>query len=116
MKSRGREQGAVSAAESEKYRELAKSIPLGSWLEIKEKNGAKSRIKLSWRSSVSNNYLFVNRKGVKVKEMHQNELAIALRVGSAFVIAGAEDPLMDRAFAAMMATLKGTGNSTPEPA
>jgi len=110
------EQESVSAAESEKYRELAKSIPLGSWLEIKEKSGAKSRIKLSWRSSVSNNYLFVNRKGVKVKEMHQNELALALRVGSAFVIAGAEDPLMDRAFAAMMATLKGTGNSTPEPA
>lgn len=102
--------------ESGKYRELAKSIPLGSWLEMKEKDGAKSRIKLSWRSGVSDNCLFVNRKGVKIKEMHLNELALALRVGSAFVIAGAEDPLMDRAFAAMMESLKGTGNSTPEPA
>lgn len=102
--------------EAEKYKRLAESIPLGSWLEIKEKGGVKSRIKLSWRSSVSDNYLFVNRKGIKAKEMDVAELALALRVGSAFVIAGAEDPLMDRAFAAMIASLKGTGNSAPEPA
>ncbi len=102
--------------EAEKYKHLAESIPLGSWLEIKEKDGVKSRIKLSWRSSVSDNYLFVNRKGIKAKEMDVAELALALRVGSAFVIAGAEDPLMDRAFAAMIASLKGSGNTAPEPA
>jgi hypothetical protein len=102
--------------EAEKYKQLAESIPLGSWLEIKEKDGAKSRIKLSWRSSVSDNYLFVNRKGIKAKEMDVSELALALRVGSAFVIAGAEDPLMDRAFAAMIASLKGSGHTAPEPA
>jgi hypothetical protein len=106
----------VPATESEQYRELAQNIPLGSWVEIKEKDGSKSRIKLSWRSGVSDNCLFVNRKGVKVREMKLNDLALALRVGSAVVITGAEDPLMDRAFAAMMASLKGTGNSTPEPA
>ncbi len=107
---------SAPADEAGKYRKLADSIPLGSWLEIKDKGGAKSRVKLSWRSSVSNYYLFVDRKGMKAMEMKQSELALALRVGSAFVIAGAEDPLMDRAFAAMMASLKGTGNSTPEPA
>jgi len=107
---------SISASEAEKYKELAASIPLGSWLDVKEKDGSKSRVKLSWRSGVSDNYLFVNRKGVKAKEMKHNELALALRVGSAFVVAGVEDPLMDRAFAAMMASLKGTGNTTPEPA
>lgn len=102
--------------ESPKYMKLAESIPLGSWLEIREKGGVKSRIKLLWRSSVSDNCLFVNRKGVKVKEMKLAELALALRVGTAIVIAGAEDPLMDRAFAAMIGSLKGSGNPSPAPA
>ena len=108
--------GPMPAGESEKYKQLAESISLGSWLEIKEKDGTRSRVKLSWRSSVSDNYLFVNRKGIKAKEMPVAELALALRVGSAFVMTGAEDPLMDRAFAAMMASLKGSGNTAPEPA
>ncbi|MCP3668924.1 MAG: DUF1631 domain-containing protein [Gammaproteobacteria bacterium] len=106
----------IPVGEAEKYRDLADSISLGSWLEIKGKDGVKSRVKLSWRSSVSNYYLFVDRRGVKAMEMKQGELALALRVGSAFVIVGAENSLMDRAFAAMMTSLKGTGNSTPEPA
>ncbi len=101
--------------ESPKYIKLAKDISLGSWFELREKGGAKSRIKLLWRSSVSDNCLFVNRKGVKVKEMTISELALALRVGAAVVIAGADDPLMDGAFAAMMESLRGAGNSTPAP-
>ena len=101
--------------ESPKYIKLAGNIPLGSWLEIKEKAGTKSRIKLLWRSSVSDNCLFVNRKGVKVKEMPVSDLALALRVGTAIVITGADDPLMDRAFAAMMGALKGPGSSAPAP-
>ncbi len=103
----------LPAGEAEKYKELAESISLGSWLEIKDKEGVKARVKLSWRSGVNDNYLFVNRKGVKTMEMKRGELALAMRVGTAFVIVGAEDPLMDRAFAAMMASLKGTGYSTP---
>jgi hypothetical protein len=102
--------------ESPKYIKIAEGIPIGSWLELKEKGGVKSRIKLLWRSSVSDNCLFVNRKGVKVKEMKVDELALLLRVGKAIVITGANDPLMDRAFAAMMESLKGPGNLTPAPA
>ncbi len=104
------------AREAVKYKKLVESIPLGSWLEVREKDGVKSRIKLSWKSSVSDNYLFVNRKGVRAKEMAVAELALALRVGAAFVITGAEDPLMDRAFAAMIESLKGSGHTAPEPA
>ena len=102
--------------ESPKYEKLAKDIPLGSWFELREKGGVKSRIKLLWRSSVSDNCLFVNRKGVKVKEMKLSELALAMRVGAAVVITGSDDPLMDGAFAAMMESLRGTGNSKPAPA
>jgi hypothetical protein len=102
--------------ESPKYIKLAENIALGSWFELREKGGDKSRIKLLWRSSISNNCLFVNRKGVKVKEMAISELALALRVGSAIVIAGADDPLMDGAFAAMMKSLKGSGDIKPAPA
>ncbi len=101
--------------EAPKYLKLAEGIALGSWLELKEKGGIKSRIKLLWRSSVSDNCMFVNRKGVKVKEMKVSELALALRVGTAIVITGADDPLMDRAFAAMMESLKGSGNTAPAP-
>ncbi len=110
------EKKSIDTRESPKYIKLAESIPLGSWLEMKEKGGIKSRIKLLWRSNVSDNCLFVNRRGVKVKEMKVSELALELRVGKAIVIAGADDPLMDRAFAAMMETLKGSGNPKPAPA
>ncbi len=110
------EKKSSDTRESPKYIKLAESIPLGSWLEMKEKGGVKSRMKLLWRSSVSDNCLFVNRKGVKVKEMKVSELALELRVGKAIVIAGADDPLMDRAFAAMMEALKGPGNPKPAPA
>lgn len=106
---------SIPVSEADKYKKLAETIPLGSWLEIREKDGTKSRVKLSWRSGVSDNYLFVDRKGVKAKEMKRGELALALRVGSVTVMAGAEDPLMDRAFKAMMVSLKGLGNSVPEP-
>jgi hypothetical protein len=102
--------------ESPKYLKLAEDIPLGSWFELREKGGVKSRIKLLWRSSVSDNCLFVNRKGVKVKEMTLSELALALRVGAAIVITGSDDPLMDGAFKAMMESLRGAGNSKPAPA
>jgi hypothetical protein len=102
--------------ESPKYIKLAESIPLGSWLELKEKGGVKSRIKLLWRSSVSDNCLFVNRKAVKVKEMTVAQLALALRVGKAIVITGADDALIDRAFAAMMQSLRGSGHPEPAPA
>ncbi len=102
--------------ESLKYMKLAEDIPLGSWLELKEKGGVKSRVKLLWRSGINDNCLFVNRKGVKVKEMKLDELALALRVGTATVITGADDPLMDRAFKAMIESLKGPGNPKPVPA
>lgn len=111
-----RDRQGLDLRESPKYIKLAESIPLGSWLEIKEKAGDKSRIKLLWRSSVSDNCLFVNRKGVRVKEMQVSDLAMSLRVGTAIVISGADDPLMDRAFAAMMESLKGPGSPAPEPA
>ena len=85
----------------------AKSLTIGEWVEfVDEATSTNSRAKLSWKSQVTSQYVFVNRKGMKVAEMSLGELARRFRVGSARVVEGATVPLMDRALSALMQSLK----------
>ena len=96
----------------DQYDEQARSITIGSWLEIEKDDGIKSRIKLSWRSNVTGDCLFVNRKGLKDSELTLEGLAMLLREGRATVLGKPEQPLMDRALNAMVDALKKTGGET----
>ena len=73
------------------------------------------RGKLSWRSEVSSNCVFVNRKGMKVAEKTINDIAILFRADRARVLDDLEKPLMDRALTAMLGALKDT-QGAPQPA
>jgi len=99
--------------EDEHY-DRALALEVGQWLEWQGEDDAWVRGKLSWRSEVSNNCIFVNRKGMKVAEMVSNDVAILFRANSARLLEDLEKPLMDRALNAMLGALKDT-SAEPSP-
>ncbi len=103
---------SVNAEEDEFVRQ-AGNMEVGDWLEMKDPTGKSQRIKLSWISKVTGIRIFVNRRGMKVGEYTLNGLAAELRRGNAVVIEGAKVPLMDRALASMMSTLKHPAKQLP---
>lgn len=87
---------------------MAKALGLvvGQWVEFND-DGKRTRAKLSWKSQTTSTHVFVNRKGTKVAEISLTVLASRFAAGTAKTIDAASVPLMDRAFRALMSTLKG---------
>lgn len=86
----------------------ANALEVGQWFEFTDEHDKKVRAKLSWKSQVTSSCVFVNRKGVKVAEKTLQGLAVELRRGAVRVLAQSDLPLMERAFTAIMATIKGS--------
>ena len=90
------------------HREIADAlttIEFGTWFDKVEGDTVK-RIKLSWYSPVSTNYLFVDSYGIKVGVIPLNELAKHIFEGSMQIVAGESLSLFDRAMQAIADTLK----------
>lgn len=94
-----------TAEEGDEFLDQARRLEIGEWLDLTDAQGKTTRVKLSWISKVTGLRVFVNRRGMKVAEYTLQGLAAELRRGGAKVIEG-KVPLMDRALAAMMSTLK----------
>jgi hypothetical protein len=91
----------------------AEALEVGQWLEWRQDDGW-LRGKLSWRSHVSDNCIFVNRKGMKVAEMSVAAIAALFRDDCARVLEDVNRPLMDRALDAMVGALRDT-DGAPAP-
>ena len=98
----------------DEFYEQARGLEVGQWLEW-QRDDAWVRGKLSWRSEVSSNCIFVNRKGMKVAEMTVNAIAILFRAEQARLLDDLNKPLMDRALNAMLGALRDT-ETAPKPA
>lgn len=85
-------------------------LEAGTWVEFSNESGETSRAKLSWISPISQNYLFVNRKGLKIADKTRFGLAAEMRRGDARIIQ--DVPLFDRAMGAIVNKLK-SGSATP---
>lgn len=96
----------------DQYYELARSIKVGTWIEFRHAEGRGERAKLSWISPISNKYLFVNRKGLKVADKTLWALASELRHGQALLLD--DVPLFDRALDAIVERLKTTVGQGPD--
>lgn len=82
----------------------ARELAEGTWLELLDAENQPERIKLSWKSLISGKYFFVNRQGLKVREMTSHALAAEFRAGRARII---EDvPVFDRAIETLLSSLK----------
>jgi hypothetical protein len=95
-----------TAPEYDHFTSMAEDLKIGTWLELQEEDGRRVRLKLSWKSDVSDAYVFVNRKGVKVLEMTVAGVAKLFRRGTAEMLMDVDVPIMDRALDAMMQTLQ----------
>ncbi|MCF6283466.1 MAG: DUF1631 domain-containing protein [Candidatus Polarisedimenticolaceae bacterium] len=92
----------------DEFYDRANAVKMGTWIELLAEDGTTSRIKLSWRSEVTGICVFVNRRGVKVKEMMVEAFAELIRKRAVIILKHAAVPLMDRALDAMMNALKKT--------
>ena len=102
------EDDAVQEVKRDEFDDIADALKVGGWIEIKEEEEGEVRVKLSWKSDVTNTYVFVNRKGVKVREITVQELANLFRNKQASKLEKTNVPIMDRALDAMMNALKKT--------
>ncbi|MEJ2427152.1 MAG: DUF1631 family protein [Candidatus Thiodiazotropha sp.] len=94
-------------SENDEFARMANDLEPGCWLEITD-GGAKVRVKLSWKSKVTDTFIFVNRKGMKAMELSASGLARHLREGTAHTVDLPAQPIMDRALDAMLDALKKT--------
>jgi len=74
-----------------------KQTKLGSWFEFDEANGKKSRVKLSWYSSVTRKHMFIDRFGAKAYIVPTDILITKIDQGSARIIDRKELAFVDRA-------------------
>jgi hypothetical protein len=96
------------------FMEQARSLNVGEWVEFFDEEKS-WRAKLSWKSPVTSVYVFVNRRGAKTGEMRANELALRMRQGRARIVEEASTPLMDRALASLIESLKNPFWKTMQP-
>jgi len=101
--------------------ERLKTLPYGTWFEFRtNQQGDKVRRKLAWFSTLSGHCLFVNQRGVRVDEKNLEQLARDIAGGQAWIVEPETETLVDRAWKAIMSSLKqlvGRGpESVPVPA
>jgi hypothetical protein len=73
-------------------------IAFGTWFSIQEDEDAlPERVKLTWYSKISRNYMFVNSMGIKTKLRKHTDLATMMVAGNARIIQEEKHPLMRRA-------------------
>jgi hypothetical protein len=86
------------------YAELAATLERGMWIEFEGEDGQLAFAKLAWVSPLRGTYLFTNRQGQKAVSLTADELAERFRTDRARLVEA--EPLVDRAFVSMMASLE----------
>jgi hypothetical protein len=98
----------VLAPEVQAGLEKLKTVAFGTWFFIQEsRNAHPMRVKLSWYSQMSGNYMFVDSMGVKSTVWKQNDLAALIADGSARIIEETKVPFLKRALIAIRHILTG---------
>ncbi len=82
----------------------ALGLEIGSWVEFSESGDNTQIARLSWKSNVTGNFVFVNRQGHKVRNMSVQGFATELRAGRASRIETSS--VFDRAIYTIMSTMK----------
>ena len=88
----------------DRFAELAATLERGMWVEFEGEDGQLAFAKLAWVSPLRGTYLFTNRQGQKAVSLTADELADRFRKDRARLVEA--EPLVDRAFVSMMASLE----------
>ena len=108
----------VLSADERQTLERLKTLPFGTWFEfVMNQQGETVRRKLSWFSTLTGRCLFVNQRGARTEERTLQQLARDIVRKQAQIITEERESLIDRAWHAIMSTLKQfSGKSVPQPA
>jgi hypothetical protein len=90
--------------ESEKFLGQAQAIEIGDWVEFTESSSKTLIARLSWKSNVTGNLLFVNRQGHKVRNFTINGLAMEFRAGRVKCVESSS--VFDRAIYTIMSKMQ----------
>ncbi len=96
-------EGAGEIKVQDGHQTIAETMKEGTWLDWQDSGGAQKRVKLSWRSIISEKCFFADRHGLKVTEMTPQVLAAELRKGRMQIIE--ETERVDKALLAALNTL-----------
>jgi hypothetical protein len=81
--------------------EKLKSVPFGTWFEFAIPGQSRKRAKLSWRSTVTGKFMFVDQLGVKASVVSMQDLADYMLTDKARIVAEEKKPFVDRAMSAI---------------
>ncbi|WP_266170656.1 DUF1631 family protein [Dyella subtropica] len=82
-------------------------LPPGAWFEFADPDSSKTtRLKLAWFSPVSDNALFVTRRGTRAGEKTLRQLAREIASNQARAVPPERETLLDRAWAALTSNLR----------
>ena len=103
-------------AEERQTLERLKTVPFGTWFEfVTNQQGETVRRKLSWFSTLTGRCLFVNQRGARTEERTLQQLARDLVRKQARIVAQEKESLIDRAWGAIVGTLKQFTGVAPAP-
>ena len=91
----------VAQMPDDKFSKRANKMEVGDWVEYKSSEGATLRAKLSWKSSVTMQYLFVNDRGVKAMDISMADFADELRQKRVLLVGQEKAPLVERVLEGM---------------
>ena len=108
--------GFVAGSPEAHALERIKTLPFGTWFEfVTNQQGDTVRRKLAWFSTLTGNCLFVNQRGMRVDERTLDQLARDLVKGQVRIVELETETLVDRAWKAIVSSLKQLVGRSPEP-
>ena len=90
-------QNVSLSPEQEAMLEKLTSVPFGTWFEFSDPDKPKRQAKLSWRSTVTEKFMFVDHMGVKAAIIPMHELADSMLDNSVRIVNTEKKPFVDRA-------------------
>ena len=103
-------------AEETQILERIRTLPFGTWFEFTtNQQGATVRRKLAWFSTLTGRCLFVNQRGARTDEKTLEQLARDMARKQAKIWSEQSDSLIDRAWKAILGTLKQFSGGETEP-
>ena len=89
---------------TEDHLKQAQSMEIGNWVEFTESASKTLIARLSWKSNVTSNLVFVNRQGHKVRNLTVHGFAMELRAGRAKLVESSS--VFDRAIHTIMSKMQ----------
>jgi len=94
----------ADSQEADIFLTQAQEIAVGGWVEFLTEEDKAFNARLSWKSEVSGKYIFVNRLGLKLREVSMYGFATELRCGRAILLQSTS--LFDRAINTIISKIK----------